>query len=101
MADVAGVMEENHTMPHTDDVLKAMCQSSSSAVNVSDAVTYAKLFTHDAIRMPPGAYPQNGPEQMQQGEQADYDVEKWTVPFTPAMRCQSPQTGCMALQMSR
>ena len=70
-------------MSNADEVLKAMCQSYSSAVNASDAVTYAKLFTQDAIRMPPGAYPEYGPEQIQKGEQADYDVAKWTVQFTP------------------
>jgi len=70
-------------MSNADEVLKAMCQSYSSAVNASDSVTYAKLFTHDAIRMPPGAYPEYGPEQIQQGEQADYDVAKWNVTFTP------------------
>jgi uncharacterized protein (TIGR02246 family) len=70
-------------MPNADEVVKAMCQSYSSAVNASDAVTYAKLFTHDAIRMPPGAHPEYGPEQIQQGEQADYDVAKWNVQFTP------------------
>jgi ketosteroid isomerase-like protein len=42
-------------MSTADEVLKAMCQSYSSAVNASDAATYAKLFTQDAIRMPPGA----------------------------------------------
>ena len=70
-------------MSTADEVLQAMCQSYSSAVNASDSVTYAKLFTHDAIRMPPGAYPEYGPEQIQRGEQADYDVAKWTVQFTP------------------
>jgi uncharacterized protein (TIGR02246 family) len=76
-------MEENQTMSNADEALKAMCQSYSSAVNASDAVTYAKLFTQDAIRMPPGAYPEYGPEQIQKGEQANYDVAKWTVQFTP------------------
>jgi ketosteroid isomerase-like protein len=70
-------------MSNADEVLKAMCQSYASAVNASDSVTYAKLFTQDAIRMPPGAYPEYGPEQIQKGEQADYDVAKWTVQFTP------------------
>jgi ketosteroid isomerase-like protein len=44
-------------MSTADEVLKAMCQSYSSAVNASDSVTYAKLFTHDAIRMPQGHIP--------------------------------------------
>jgi ketosteroid isomerase-like protein len=70
-------------MSNADEVLKAICQSYSSAVNASDSVTYAKLFTQDAIRMPPGANPEYGPEQIQKGEQADYDVAKWNVKFTP------------------
>ena len=70
-------------MSKTDKVLQAMCQSYSSAVNASDSRTYAQLFTQDAIRMPPGANPEYGPEQIQKGEQADYDVAKWNVKFTP------------------
>ena len=49
-------------MAHADEILEAMCQSYSSAVNASDSVTYAQLFTQDAIRMPPGANPEYGPE---------------------------------------
>ena len=70
-------------MSNSEDVLKTMCQSYSNAVNASDSATYAKLFTQDAIRMPPGANPEYGPEQIQKGEQADYDVAKWNVTFTP------------------
>ena len=88
-------------MSNADEVLKAMCQSYSSAVNASDSVTYATLFTQDTIRMPPGAHPEYGPEQIQQGEQADYDVAKWNVTFTPATRCRSPTTGCTASRTSR
>ena len=69
-------------MSNADEVVKAMCQSYSSAVNASESATYAKLFTSDAIRMPPGAIPEYGPEQIRQGEQADYDVAKWNVKFT-------------------
>jgi ketosteroid isomerase-like protein len=82
-ADVVGVQKETKTMPTADEVVNAMCQSYASAVNASDAMTYATLCTHDAIRMPPGAYPEYGPEQIRQGEQADYDVAKWHVQFTP------------------
>jgi len=70
-------------MSNADDVLQTMCQSYSSAVNASDSVAYAKLFTQDAIRMPPGANPEYGPGEIQRGEQADYDVAKWNVQFTP------------------
>lgn len=69
-------------MTNADEVVEAMCQSYSSAVNASDSTTYATLFTQDAIRMPPGAEPEYGPEQIQKGEQADYDVAKWNVKFT-------------------
>lgn len=70
-------------MSNADEVVKAMCQYYSSAVNASDSVTYAKLFTSDAIRMPPGANPEYGPDQIRKGEQADYDIAKWNVKFTP------------------
>jgi hypothetical protein len=39
--------------------------------------------TEDATRMPPGANPEYGPEQIQRSEQADYDVTQWNVTFTP------------------
>ena len=32
--------------------------------------------------MPPGANPEYGREQIQQGEQADYDVAQWNVTFS-------------------
>jgi len=70
-------------MMNADEVVQAMCEQYQAAVNASDAVTYAQLFTPDAIRMPPGAHPEYGPEQIQRGEQADYDVATWTVQFTP------------------
>ena len=70
-------------MSNANEVVKTMCQSYSSAVNASDSATYAKLFTQDAIRMPPGADPEYGPQQIQKGEQTDYDVAKWNVKLTP------------------
>lgn len=70
-------------MSEADDVLQSMCHSYSSAVNASDSLTYSRLFTEDAIRMPPGGYPEYGPEQIRQGEQADYDAAKWNVTFSP------------------
>ena len=69
-------------MANPDEVVKAMCRSYSNAVNASDAETYARLFTEDAIRMPPGANPEYGRAQIQKGEQADYDVAKWNVEFS-------------------
>jgi ketosteroid isomerase-like protein len=70
-------------MSNADDVLRAMCQSYSTAINASDSAMYSQLFTQDAIRMPPGANPECGPEQITKGEQADYDVAKWNVKFMP------------------
>jgi ketosteroid isomerase-like protein len=70
-------------MSDADAVLEAMCQSYSSAVNASDSARYSALFTEDAIRMPPGADPEYGRDEIQKGEQADYDVAKWNVTFTP------------------
>ena len=64
-------------------VISDMCRSYSNAVNASDSATYAKLFTEDAIRMPPGAIPEYGRQEIQKGEQADYDTAKWNVTFAP------------------
>ena len=72
--------EGTKTMSDADEVFKAMCQAYSNATNASDSVTYAKLFTQDAIRMPPEANPEYGPDQIGKG---DYDVAKWNVRFTP------------------
>ena len=70
-------------MSDADAVLEAMCQTYSSAVNASDSARYSTLFTEDAIRMPPGAEPEYGQDEIQKSEQADYDVAKWNVTFTP------------------
>ena len=70
-------------MSDANEVVAAMCRSYSGAVNASDSARYARLFAPDAIRMPPGAEPEYGPEQIRKGEQADYDVAKWNVAFTP------------------
>lgn len=70
-------------MSNANEVVNTMCQAYASAVNASDSATYAKLFTQDAIRMPPGAEPEYGPEQIKKGEQADYDLAKWNVNFSP------------------
>jgi ketosteroid isomerase-like protein len=60
-----------------------MCESYASAVNANDSVAYSKLFTADAIRMPPGSEPEHGPDEIRQGEQADYDVARWSIRSTP------------------
>jgi uncharacterized protein (TIGR02246 family) len=70
-------------MSGAEEVVEAMCSAYSSAVNASDSETYAALFTQDAIRMPPGAMPEYGREEIRRGEQADYDTARWTVSFAP------------------
>jgi uncharacterized protein (TIGR02246 family) len=70
-------------MSHADEVVKSMCERYASAVNANDSVAYSKLFAADAIRMPPGSEPEYGPDQIRRGEQADYDVAKWSIRSTP------------------
>ncbi len=65
------------------EVFSALLDSYASAVNASDSAAYVQLFAPDAIRMPPGAHPEYGPEAIQKGEQADYDAARWEVKFTP------------------
>ena len=75
------VMSE--AMSPADEVVRSMCERYASAVNASDSVAYSKLFTQDAIRIPPGSEPEYGPDQIREGEQADYDVAKWSIRSTP------------------
>ena len=70
-------------MPTGDEAFIDLCQFYACAVNGSDSAAYAKLFAQDAIRMPPGAEPEYGPEAIQRSEQADYDVARWDVKITP------------------
>lgn len=69
------------TDAHT--IVESMCDSYASAVNANDSAAYSKLFTPDAIRIPPGSEPERGPDQIREGEQADYDVAKWSIRSTP------------------
>jgi uncharacterized protein (TIGR02246 family) len=69
-------------MYRADEVVKFMCERYASAVNANDSAAYSKLFTQDAIRMPPGSEPEYGPDQIRQGEQADYDVAQWSIRST-------------------
>ena len=59
-----------------------MCERYASAVNANDSAAYSKLFTQDAIWIPPGSEPEYGPDQIQQGEQADYDVAQRSIRST-------------------
>ncbi len=70
-------------MSEADEVLKAMSDAYANAVNAGDSGKYASLFAADAIRMPPGAELERGPEEIRKAEQADYDQGTWRVKFTP------------------
>jgi uncharacterized protein (TIGR02246 family) len=70
-------------MSEADEVLKAMSNAYASAVNAGDATKYAMVFAPDAIRMPPGADLERGPEEIRKAEQADYDQAAWNVKFSP------------------
>ncbi len=71
------------TATSTDAVVSSMCESYAGAVNANDSLAYSKLFAADAIRMPPGSEPEYGPDQIRQGEQADYDLATWSIRSTP------------------
>ena len=65
------------------EVVKSMCESYASAVNASDAAGYSRLFTTDAIRMPPRAPAERGPDEIRAGEQATYDAVRLEIQSTP------------------
>ena len=69
---------------HAEEVVRAMCVAYASAVNGSDSLAYSNLFTEDAIRMPPGAEPEHGRNEIRRGEQADYDAVRLSITSTPA-----------------
>lgn len=68
---------------YAEDVVRSLCVAYVSAVNASDSVAYSKLFTDDAVRMPPGTEPERGREQIRRGEQADYDHARLNIRSTP------------------
>jgi uncharacterized protein (TIGR02246 family) len=70
-------------MASAHDVVAAMCERYASAVNASDSMAYSKLFTADAIRIPPGSEPEYGPEHIRQSEQADNDRARWSIHSRP------------------
>lgn len=85
MADTMETVDTKQTEPMSppEEVVRRMCQRYAGAVNANDSAAYAKLFTADAIRMPPGSEPEYGPEQIRRGEQADYDVATWSIESAP------------------
>ena len=76
-------MPTQTTPASTDEIVSSMCRSYAAAVNANDPVAYAELFSADAIRMPPGSHPERGRDQIRRGEQADYDVARWSIRSTP------------------
>ncbi len=71
------------TISDAMEIVRSMCIAYASAVNASDSLAYSKLFTSDAIRMPPGSEPEYGPERIRRGEQADYDAVRLSIRSTP------------------
>jgi uncharacterized protein (TIGR02246 family) len=71
-------------MANAYEVVKSMCEAYARAVNTSDSVAYGRLFTPDAIRIPPGSELEHGPEEIAKGEQAGYDEGRMTIRSTPA-----------------
>jgi uncharacterized protein (TIGR02246 family) len=71
-------------VPNAYEVVKSMCEAYARAVNASDSVAYGRLFTPDAIRIPPGAELEHGPEEIAKGEQASYDEGRLRIRSTPA-----------------
>ena len=60
-----------------------MCDAYAAAVNAADSVAYGRLFTPDAIRIPPGSEPEHGPSEIAKGEQAGYDDYQLTIASMP------------------
>lgn len=65
------------------EVVRSMCEAYANAVNSADSVAYGRLFTPDAIRIPPGAELEHGPADIAKGEQAGYDDYRLTIRSTP------------------
>lgn len=81
--DASTLTTEAHPMIDANEVLKVMCEKYQAAVSANDSTAYRKLFAPDAIRIPPGADPEHGPDAIAKSEQKDYDVAKWSVQSTP------------------
>ena len=70
-------------MIDANEIVKSMCERYSAAVSANDSIAYGKLFAADAIRIPPGSEPEQGPDEILKSEQKDYDVAKWTCQSIP------------------
>lgn len=64
-------------------MVKSMRARYASAVSANGSAAYSGLLTADPIRMPPRADREHGPEQIRRGEQADYDVARFSIRSTP------------------
>jgi ketosteroid isomerase-like protein len=78
-----GTAQGTVTQSGAEDVVKSMCERYAAAVSANDSAAYSRLFAADAIRMPPGTDPEYGPEEIRRGEQADYDVARYSIRSTP------------------
>lgn len=70
-------------MALAEGVVRSMCDAYAAAVNAGDSTAYRKLFTDDAIRIPPGSELEHGPDEIQKGEQASYDAGVLKIVSTP------------------
>lgn len=70
-------------MVDAKEIFQELCQKYQNAVNANDSQIYRQLFAQEAIRIPPGAMPEHGVDEIAKSEQKDYDVAKWTVKLTP------------------
>lgn len=70
-------------MDNAYEVVKSMCDAYARAVNASDSSAYGKLFTPDAVRIPPDSELEHGPEEIAKGEQASYDWGRLSIRSTP------------------
>ena len=66
-------------MTDAAEVVQGMCKRYQAAVSANDSKAYGALFASDAIRVPPGAEPERGPEQIAASEQKDYDEAEWKI----------------------
>jgi ketosteroid isomerase-like protein len=65
------------------EVVETMCERYQTAVSANESAAYGRLFAADAIRVPPGAEPEHGPDEIAPSEQKDYDVATWSVQSRP------------------
>ena len=64
-------------------VVRLMCDAYAAAVNAGDSTAYRRLFTNEAIRIPPGSELERGPDAIQRGEQASDDEGALKIVSTP------------------